>query len=64
MSIDAENLENNDLEIFDFGSGYLKKLKFLLDIIFLTLELTPNADSFAESFTTFFIFLILDLPGL
>ena len=31
--------------------------------IFLALGLTPNADSFAESFTASCIFLILDFPG-
>ena len=49
--------ENSDLE--DIKDNF----KFFLEIIFFTLGLTPKADSLAESFIAFLIFLKLDLPG-
>jgi hypothetical protein len=52
-----------NLKLFDLLSGYFEKLIFLL-ISFPTFGLTPNADSFADSFMTFLSLDNLDFPGL
>ena len=44
--------EMANLKFSDLLSGYLEKLILLL-ISFLTLGLTPKADSFADNFTIF-----------
>ena len=51
------------LKILHLPSGYLS-IFLLLKLFFLIFELKPNADSFAESLIKFFIFPILDFPGL
>ena len=45
-------------------SGYLDKFRFLTFKTFLTLGLTPKADSFADNFVIFLILPKFDLPGL
>ena len=45
-------------------SGYLDRIKFLLFNTLLTLELTPNADSLADSLMIFLNLPIFDFPGL
>ena len=52
-----------NLKLPDLLSGYLEKLILLL-ISFLTLGLTPKADSFADNFTIFLILDNFDFPGL
>ena len=64
LKLQLNFLDISNLNLFDLLSGYLDKTNLLFDKIFLTFGLMPKADSFAESFIIFLIFLILDFPGL
>ena len=61
-TINITNINSNKPKFFKLKTPFLKE-PTPGKITFFAFELTPKADSLAESLMTFFNFFIVDLPG-